>query len=457
MQKLYTLLFSAFFFTASAAFAHSGIDSIGVENNKGKKVILYQVEAKDTYYSISKKYNVLYKEVMEFNDSKLLQPGVVLKVPTQLPFGNATPASNSAAPVDAALTTYTVKAKDNLNLIATKFGTTVDEIKRVNGLTSISLQIGQLLKIPGAETSNIAAANTRATSAPETRETPPARQPVTEPAQPIIRHYKAKISHKVKSGENLGAIAEKYDTTVEAIKKLNKLTKTNLKIGQVLKVEVKRTETIRPRTTPVERAPQTVNAANHTTENTPTAASGFEHTVVAGETIYSIARKYNLTTYQLKTANNLSDNELKTGQKLLIKGVTLASTAANTGTTAADEDDDDSEVQTIRDPRLRQPASKFGLVRFDEKGTAVWIADQDLDPTKMLVLHRTAPVGTIIQLTNPMTNRSAFAKVVGKFTENETTKDVIIVMTKAVADAVGALDKRFFCTINYGAVENEQQ
>lgn len=54
-----------------------------------------------------------------------------------------------------------------------------------------------------------------------------------------------------------------------------------------------------------------------------------------------------------------------------------------------------------------------------------------------------------------MTNRSTFAKVVGKFTENETTKDVIIVMTKAVADAVGALDKRFFCTLTYGPKENE--
>ena len=73
----------------------------------------------------------------------------------------------------------------------------------------------------------------------------------------------------------------------------------------------------------------------------------------------------------------------------------------------------------------------------------------------MLILHRTAPVGTIIQITNPMTNRSTFAKVVGKFTENETTKDVIIVMTKAVADAVGALDKRFFCTLTYGPKENE--
>jgi len=93
----------------------------------------------------------------------------------------------------------------------------------------------------------------------------------------------------------------------------------------------------------------------------------------------------------------------------------------------------------------------------DEKGTATWIVDQDLDPTKMLVLHRSAPIGTVMKITNPMSNRTTFAKVVGKFTENESTKDIIIVMTKAVADALGALDKRFYCNLTYGGQENEQK
>jgi peptidoglycan endopeptidase LytF len=46
----------------------------------------------------------------------------------------------------------------------------------------------------------------------------------------------------------------------------------------------------------------------------------FEHTVVAGETIYSIAKKYNQTTYQIKTSNNLPSNEVSIGQRLMIKG-----------------------------------------------------------------------------------------------------------------------------------------
>ena len=47
-----------------------------------------------------------------------------------------------------------------------------------------------------------------------------------------------------------------------------------------------------------------------------------------------------------------------------------------------------------------------------------------------------------------------FAKVVGKFTQNESNKDVIIVVTKAAADLIGVMDKRFQATLVYG-VPNE--
>jgi len=80
--------------------------------------------------------------------------------------------------------------------------------------------------------------------------------------------------------------------------------------------------------------------------------------------------------------------------------------------------------------------------------------NESIDPNKKLILHRTAPVGTVIKITNPMTNRTTFAKVVGRFTENENTKDVIVVMTKNVAESLGALDKRFHVSISYG-IPNE--
>ena len=153
---------------------------------------------------------------------------------------------------------------------------------------------------------------------------------------------------------------------------------------------------------------------------------------------------------QLKAKNNLPDNSLHIGQKLLISGQYAKKNVYNSTVPNADS------INSITDPALRYPASRYGLNQVDEKGAGIWIADADLDPSKMLVLHRSAPIGTVMKITNPMTNRSTFAKVVGKFTENESTKDVIIVMTKAVADALGALDKRFYCNLTYGGQDNEQ-
>jgi peptidoglycan endopeptidase LytF len=443
MYRLYILLLASLGANSTVTLASNAIDSIGVENHKGKKVIIYKVESKETYYSIAKKYNVPYKEVMDFNDSQLLQVGGVLKIPTSLPFQEAS--TSIQVPPASSFIEYTIKAKDNLNMLAKRYGTTIEDIKKFNQLSSINLQIGQVLRIPTAGAQLEIATTTQPAASPVYKK--PETSPVTAPATtpPVVTPAvvtptensasspleSTVISHTIKAKENLNALAQKYGTTVDAIKKLNQLSSNNLRVGQVLKI------------------PATNGA---TDAATPASSDGsFVHTVLAAETIYSIAQKYSLTTYQLKTTNNLTSNELTVGQKLIIKG-------ANAGGNAIEPEEVESTAsQTIKDPALRQPASKYGLVRFDEKGTAVWIDDQDLDSTKMLVLHRTAPVGTIIRVTNPMTNRSAFAKVVGKFTENETTKDVIIVMTKAVADAVGALDKRFFCNLNYGALDNEQQ
>jgi peptidoglycan DL-endopeptidase LytF len=437
MLKKYIIL-AALLISTTVSFAYKPIDSIGVENNNGKKLIIHKVEAKETYYSISRRYNVNPKDVITFNDSKYLQIGVIIKVPTDLPFSTKTVTSSVTSNNDSGFFEYTVMAKDNLNLIAEKYATTVSEIKRLNNLSSNNLQVGQSLKVPFTNTNSTNKA--------------PNQAPASQPA--VISTGNATEEHKVKAKENLNLIANQYGTTVEEIKRLNALTSNNLQIGQVLIVPTTKTEVVSNTPKPSVAVP-TVSKAIEAKVESPTGSTktdpSFEHIVSANETIYSIAKKYQLTTYQLKNFNNLTSNELTVGQKLIIKGEKpLVATADET-----DEEPTDAAV-TLKNPSLKKPASTYGLNRIEEKGTGVWISDPDLDPNKMLILHRTAPVGTIIQITNPMTNRSTFAKVVGKFTENENTKDVIIVMTKAVADAVGALDKRFFCNLSYGPKDNEK-
>ena len=91
----------------------------------------------------------------------------------------------------------------------------------------------------------------------------------------------------VKKGDSLYSIARTYNTTVENLKTLNNLTSNNLSIGQVLKL--------------------------------PTADEDYiTYIVVPGDTLYNIALKYGLTIQELKEINNLSTNILSVGQILKI-------------------------------------------------------------------------------------------------------------------------------------------
>lgn len=96
---------------------------------------------------------------------------------------------------------YTVQPGDTLWLLSRKYGTTVEAIKQLNGLTGDMLYVGQVLKIPA---------------------------PQSEPY----------IEYTVKSGDTLWLLSRKYQTTVDAIKRLNGLTSDIIDIGQVLKIPV---------------------------------------------------------------------------------------------------------------------------------------------------------------------------------------------------------------------------
>ncbi|PST83292.1 peptidoglycan-binding protein [Pedobacter yulinensis] len=387
-------------------------DSISVENNNGKRVVVHKVDAKDTYYSIGRRYNVAPKDIMSFNKNKFLSIGVIIKVPTQIDFTSAQPtnpqyqteqraqaaqqqkeaaqAQPAQSVPETGLVEHVVQRKENLNLLAQRYGTTVNEIKRVNNLRTINLSIGQVLRIPS----------------------------------------------------NQGTLAGSTENTQQ---------ETNQRVVQDTRTAPEKPAVQPPVTaTPRSSQPAPAGKTYEVDASAKTATPGYvEHTVASNETIYSISVKHGVTMDEIKRKNNLGNNALTTGQKLLIKGEYPPKPVAGAEETPANGD-------TLKDPSLRYPASRYGLNQVEEKGTAVFITDPELDASKMLVLHRTAPIGTVIKVTNPMTNRTTFAKVVGKFTENETTKDVIIVMTKAVADSLGALDKRFFCNLSYGVQENEQ-
>ena len=152
----------------------------------------YKVQKGESLYSIAKKYNTSVSELVSLNklSSTNLKIGQILKVPTIEENNNNSNISSN---------TYIVKKGDSLYSIAKEYNTTVDNIKKLNNLTSNLLSIGQILKMPST---------------------------IKEDT----------ITYTVKSGDSLYSIARKYNTTVDNIKKLNNLTSNLLSINQVLKI-----------------------------------------------------------------------------------------------------------------------------------------------------------------------------------------------------------------------------
>ena len=205
----------------------------------------YVVQKGDSLYSIANKLGTTVSELKKENNltTNTLQIGEVLRIPTKEIY-------------EGEENVYIVKKGDTLYSIAAANNTTVDELKKANNLTSNILSTGQLLKIPSA-------------LLPES-------------------------TYIVKKGDSLYSIANKYNTTVDELKRINNLTSNILSIGQVLKLPS-------DKVSDVEKEENTIS-----------------YTVQKGDSLYSIARKYSTTIDKIKDLNNLTTNLLSIGQVLLI-------------------------------------------------------------------------------------------------------------------------------------------
>jgi LysM repeat protein len=275
------------------------------------------------------------------------------------------------------------------------------------------------------------------------------------------------ILHKLDPKDNYYSIGRRYNVKPNVIIQFN--NNAPLKIGNVIKVPTERSflETTKPapaqqpqykvttqsqppaaQQQQVQQPTQVTQAPANNDNNTGSPTQQYK--VSPGETLYSIARRFNSTVEDITKINGLTSTTVTPGQIIKVRA-----DAANVPVAApvVAKRDSTSPYATSQDSSNASHfnANRFGLFEKNEKGVATWIDDTSLDPNKKLVLHRTAPIGTVIKITNPMTNRTTFAKVVGRFNDSESTKDVILVMTKNVAESIGALDKRIHVDISYGS------
>jgi LysM repeat protein len=235
------------------------------------------VQSGDTLGSIAARNGVSVQALLKANNlstTSTLKIGQVLKIPG----GSSSQKTGS----------ITVQSGDTLGSIANRYGISVATLKSINGLSSDSVSIGQVLKLSGSS---------------------------VKPNNTSSSKQKAKSGTViVQSGDTLGEIAQANNTTVAALKSLNNLSGNDLKLGQVLKV----------------------SGSNKTTAQSSSnggASSSATVTVKAGDTLGEIAQANNITIAKLKALNGLSSNDLKLGQVLKISGSSQNTIKPNNQTT----------------------------------------------------------------------------------------------------------------------------
>ena len=217
--------------------------------------ISYTIVAGDTLYSLARRFNTTVQAILAVNPNinpNFLQIGQRICIPTTS--GGACPPNTFP---------YIIQAGDTFFSLARRFNTTIAAIQAANpGVDPNRLQIGQRICIPGAPS------------------------PGPCPA--------GSFAYTIRAGDTLYALANRFNTTVNAILALNPgIDPRYLRVGQIICIP--------------------------TTQPGGCPANTFSYTIQAGDTFFSLARRFNTTVAAIQAANpGVDPNRLQIGQRICI-------------------------------------------------------------------------------------------------------------------------------------------
>ena len=240
------------------------------------------------------------------------------------------------------------------------------------------------------------------------------------------------IDHKLVEGQTMFSLAQFYGLELIELLYFNESLKNenNIPLGTIVKVHIPNRAIKRYRT-------KNFDESKH---------ASIYYRVRKGETLYHIAKRlFKMPVEDVQARNGLVDFNIQPGQLLHLGWI------STTGV-----------PKKIRSGKILPPEwaeSKWkarsymqakGIKReLGEQGVAFWYRNSK-NTVDQYALHHAAPIGSVIEIHNPMNNRTVHVKVTGRPSSKVYYgENVVVVLSYKTARMLGARDPRFFVKVKY--------
>ena len=264
-----------------------------------------------------------------------------------------------------------------------------------------------------------------------------------------VANGKTYILHKVDPGQTLYAVMRRYGVAVNDIRAANAGMDDNLRAGQVIRVP------FTPKKSAKAIAKEERKQKDDPKANVPAAAAPGMHTVEQGQTLYSIAVKYGVLMADIRKWNAMTSDNVILGQDLIVSEKAYAERSPSITPFPPPKPAEKEEPAPVAEkpkapvvestpPPPTEPTGK----RMSESGLAE-VIDTGESSSKYLALHRTAPLGTLVQVRNQYNQQEIWVKVVGRIPGTSANDDILIKLSARAFEKLSPNSRRFRAEISY--------
>lgn len=235
------------------------------------------------------------------------------------------------------------------------------------------------------------------------------------------------IYHPIKKEDNLSSIASFYGSSMSAIIQINGMTDNQIIGRKIIKIPIRYEKVI---------SPKQLNSFDKNNY------IPLFYKVRKGDTLYRLfGRYFPRDSSQIKKINSLSDNIINIGAKLLIGHYLVQ---------AIKKAEVVSKIQSVNiKDTLKLGSDKAKQTLVSATGAANTFTPPFEKTPHPYVLSNKIPEHSVVEITNPMSNKKITAKVIGKIPPGKYPLDILLLLTKNDALDLGFLDLKFFVSVKY--------